>query len=244
MLKIRLILSYQLLSDIPADHLPIGAIGNSCVELDPIKIEALNKVVENFNSSGDELLINVFSNLYEEQEFSFNLIYTSGIAAPYDAWTVSIDNQPILFFNLSEWTVEELFSQGQAVIIHEVTHALLAPFLKNFEIKNHLDQLDRTIFDEGLAHFLGFPGDRFSLLERYQEKWTHSEIALQNAIESLRSIDVSKDEKDELLKKSNTGPYWDKYGAICGMFRFAKVYSTLGANGLTKAIKSLNIPYC
>jgi hypothetical protein len=242
MFKVHLNLSYQSATSLSADQLPLGALDISNSEVNPQKVDALREVVDQFNAVGDDLLTNVFSTFYDEHKFCFNVIYTSGVSAPYDAWTVSIDDSPVVFFNLSEWTVEELFKQGLAVVIHEVTHALLEPFLKGLESGSPLKSLEKIVFDEGMAHFLGFPGDRFTLLERYYEKWLQSEADLKNAQEILGSIQVTDAEKEDLLLRSNTGSFWNKFGAISGMFRFAKIYSLSGSAGLADAIKDAQLP--
>lgn len=243
MFKINLNLSYKPAISLHSSQLPVAALEISNSAIDTKKVDALRKIINQFNTVGDELVTSVFSDLYFEQKFKFNVIYTSGVPAPYDAWTVSIDNKPVVFFNLSEWTVDELFKQGLAVVIHEVTHALLEPFLNRLDVCSPLKSLEKIVFDEGLAHFLGFPGDRFTLLDLYHEKWLQNEEILKNAQDALASADVTNAEKNDLLLRSNTGAFWSKYGAISGMFRFAKIYSVSGSVGLTNAIKDFRLLY-
>lgn len=240
MFKVILNLSYKSAISLSSNQLPVANLEIINSEVDTQKVDALREVIDQFNAGGDELLTSVFFPLYGEHKFYFNVIYTSGVPAPYDAWTVSVDNKPVVFFNLSEWTVDELFKQGLAVVIHEVTHALLEPFLKGLDVSSSLKNLEKIVFDEGMAHFLGFPGDRFTLLEKYYEKWIQSEEALKNAQATLALIQTTVAEKEDVLLRSNTGSFWNKYGAISGMFRFAKIYSSSGSVGLTNAIKELH----
>jgi hypothetical protein len=44
------------------------------------------------------------------------------------------------------------------------------------------------------------------------------------------------------MRRANTGSFWDKYGAISGMFRAAKLYEIKGANGLVEAILTSKLP--
>ncbi len=244
MFQVQLNLTFQSAESLRRDQLPALGILEIFSDVEDIqKVETLRCLINKFNSVGDEILTDLFSNLYNEKRvFEFAVIHTSGVPAPYDAWTVSIDGKPVVFFNLSEWTIEELNKQGLPVIVHEVTHALLEPFLIEFKNLGRQSILERIVLDEGMAHFLGFPGDRSTLLNKYPEKWILSEEKLDKAIKILKSNQFTEEEKEDLFLKSNTGPYWEKYGAISGMFRVAKIYSSLGTNGLIKVIKNLHLP--
>lgn len=242
MFKVHLNLSYQKASNIEKDQLPAEHIEIFPSDFDAQKVEALQEAVNQFNTTGDAVFHEVFSAFWNDRTFNFNLIYTFGVQAPYDAWTVSFDGKPLIYFNLSEWTVEEISKQGLAVVIHEATHALVAPFLIGFESADPIRVIDKIIFDEGLAHFLGFPGDRSTLLEMYPDKWIQSEAELTKAMDSLRSSKTTESEKKDLLIKANTGPFWKKYGAISGMFRAAKIYSILGSDGLIQVIQNQHLP--
>ena len=64
------------------------------------------------------------------------------------------------------------------------------------------------------------------------------------AIQRLSSPDVSKEEKDSLLLRADTGKYWGKYAAISGMFRAACTYQHQGAAKLMYWIKQGRLPLC
>lgn len=243
MFKVHLNLSYRQASLLKKDQLPIEPITIFSETVDDKKVEVLQEVVNSFNSRGDTILYEIFSQFCDDRIFEFDLIYTTGVQAPYDAWTALSDHgKPIMYFNLSEWTTEQLAKDGLAVVIHEVTHALLEPLLINYESTDHLMMLERIIIDEGMAHFLGFPGNRLSLVEKYHDKWIQSESELEAAIKNLDSRILSEAEINKLLLKSNTGPFWEKYAAISGMFRAAKIHSTKGTDGIIKAIKEGRLP--
>lgn len=102
MFKIHLNISYQPASSLSNDQLPAGPVEILPSAVDHQKINALQEIVSQFNKAGDDLLTVVFSSLHNEREFDFDLIYTFGISAPYDTWTASIKNKPVLYFNLSD----------------------------------------------------------------------------------------------------------------------------------------------
>src|SRR5437868_6095479 len=111
MFKVHLNLSYESGINLKKEQLPVGTFEILPAETDPKKAAALSAVIEKFNNFGDFLLTDVFSALYGDRSFHFDVIYTSGAPAPYDAWTVSNDGKPVVYFNLSEWTVDELSKQ-------------------------------------------------------------------------------------------------------------------------------------
>lgn len=242
MLNVFLNFSYSHSNDLPSNFLPLSGLTLTHKEIDNEKIQAFEKIISQFNVSGDSLLNEVFQKFYIDMKLTFNVVFTDGIPSPYDAWTIQKDGSPVILFNLSEWTIDEINQFGLPIIIHEVTHALFQPLLqKHIEI-NNLKPIDRIILDEGLAHFIGFPGDR-STLPNLQEKWELAEKTLAESLIKLDSDDISDNEKEDIILKSNTGPFWNKYGAISGMFRIAKIYSLQGPEGLTLIIENGQLPF-
>jgi hypothetical protein len=113
--------------------------------------------------------------------------------------------------------------------------SLLTEIFQKFYIDTKLTF--RIILDKGLAHFIGFPRDR-STLPNLREKWESAEKTLAESLVKLDSDDISDNEKENIILKSNTGPFWNKYGAISGMFRIARIYSLQGSEGLTLIIEN------
>jgi hypothetical protein len=241
--QVSLNLSSKPASALDPGLFPEGEETFANVPLDPGTLEALRYVIAQFNTNGDALLTEIFSALHPTQSFEFDVVATSGIPAPYDAWTVSHDGKPVMLFNLSEWSKEEISRYGLPILLHEVTHALLAEPLKTHEeMEAYSEALEKIVIDEGIAHFIGFPGDRADILEKHSDKWPASEALLKKAEQRLAASYVDEDEKEDLLFKSNTGTYWEKFGAISGMFRAAQVYKSSGAAGIVEAIRNLSLP--
>lgn len=231
-------------SELDAGLFPDGETTFAKTPVDPQTFEALGKIITQFNTNGDALLTEIFSALHGSKNFEFDVIATSGIPAPYDAWTVSHDGKPVMLFNLSEWNPEEISRYGLPILLHEVSHGLLAEPLKTHEeMETYSEALEKIMIDEGIAHFIGFPGNRADILEKHFDKWSPSEALLQKAEKRLAASYVDEDEKEDLLFKSNTGAYWEKFGAISGMFRVAQIYKSSGAAGIVESIQKLELPH-
>lgn len=241
--RVTLNLSSKPSSELDSGLFPDGVTTSAKAPVDSQTLEALSKIITQFNSSGDTLLTDVFSALHTAQIFEFDVIATSGIPAPYDAWTVSHDGKPVMLFNLSEWTSDEISRYGLPILLHEVSHGLLAGPLKTHEdIETYPEALEKIVIDEGIAHFIGFPDNREDILEKHFDKWSSSEALLKKAEQKLAASYVDEEEKEDLLLKSNTGPYWEKFGAISGMFRVARLYASAGPAGIVEAIQNLKLP--
>ena len=53
------------------------------------------------------------------------------------------------------------------VIKHEVTHILLEPLLERPEAEDYVGRLNWIVMNEGIAHFIGYPGDRREIHEKH-----------------------------------------------------------------------------
>lgn len=236
--QVSLNLTSKPASELESALFPEGVTTAASVPVDPGTLEALRNVITQFNTSGDALLTEIFSALHASKAFEFEVVATAGIPAPYDAWTVTHGEKPVMLFNLSEWTKEEISRYGLPILLHEVSHGLLAEPLKTHEeLESYPLALEKIVIDEGIAHFIGFPGVRADILGKHLDKWAPSEALLQKAEQRLAASYVDEEEKEELLFKANTGVYWEKFGAISGMFRAAKIYQSQGPAGIVEAIK-------
>lgn len=199
-------------------------------------IDLLEDQINSFNKQGDVLLNEIFSSFYRKSSFEIAVVATQGVPKPYDAWTAIYRGGQAIFFNLSVWEKEKLQKKGLSIIIHEITHVLLAELIKP-PINTPIEILNTIMLDEGLAHFTGYSGDRKMLLSDEVKRWHAAEKMLEEAKEKLLKADLSQIDVDAIIKAAHTGPYWEKYGAISGMFRAAFVYQKRGAEGLINAIK-------
>ncbi|MBS1968899.1 MAG: hypothetical protein JSU04_01250 [Bdellovibrionales bacterium] len=241
--RVSLNLTSKPASELDSALLPEGVTAATSVPVDAGTLEALRNIITQFNAEGDALLTEIFSAVHASKAFEFEVVATSGVPAPYDAWTAILGEKPVMLFNLSEWSKEEISRYGLPILLHEVSHGLLAAPLKTHEeLESYPEALEKIVIDEGIAHFIGFPGVRADLLEKHLDKWAASEALLKKAEQKLAASYVDEDEKEELLFKANTGVYWEKFGAISGMFRVAKIYQSQGPAGVVEAIKNLNLP--
>lgn len=230
-------------SELDSSLFPEGESAFTSVPVDQGTLEALRNLITQFNTQGDALLTEIFSAVHGARTFEFDVIATSGIPAPYDAWTVTQGEKPVMLFNLSEWSKEEISRYGLPILLHEVSHALLAEPLKaHEELESYSEALEKIVIDEGIAHFIGFPGDRADILEKHSDKWPTSEALLKKAEQKLAASYVDEDEKEDLLFKSNTGTYWEKFGAISGLFRAAQIYKSKGPVAIVEAIRNMSLP--
>ncbi|MBI4677138.1 MAG: hypothetical protein HY748_06105 [Elusimicrobia bacterium] len=223
------------------ESLPIAGIRMGPRQIDPRKFAALGRLVERFNSDEDPVITEVFGPLHGGRKFSVQIVATSGIPAPYDAWTATYRGCLTMFFNLSEWTEADLDRSGFGVLKHEVTHVLLEPLLRKSKTPDDVELLDSIVMDEGIAHFIGCP-DRSSLLKEKAARWETAEQELEKAYAGLNDGRLPRERKAALLRRANTGSFWDKYGSISGMFRAAKLYKIKGADGLIEAIRTSKLP--
>lgn len=224
--------------DLSIDSLPAPGLMVNDETTDQSKIEIFRSLVEQVQRQGDSLLNDVFVPLHRDRRHSVQVVATSGVPQPYDAWTKTYKGSFAIFFNLSEWTETELKESGLAVVKHEVTHVLLEPLLARPDERIYSSALDYIILNEGIAHLVGYSHDRASLLSDKADKWWKAEEALANARQKLESPSVPAEEKESLFMRSNAGPFWEKYAAISGMFRAASVYQRHGAQGLIDAIRA------
>ena len=207
-------------------------------DLNRKQLDVFRLIVQNFNTTHDTIIDEIFQPLHLKKKFDVQVVATSGVPSPYDAWTASHNGIHTIFFNLDEWPEGQLQKSGSAVLNHEVTHILLKPLLRRPKASNFIEQLDYIVINEGVAHFVGYPKDRNSLLSNRKSECEKAELELKSAKQKLEDSRIDRSVKAELLKRSNTGPFWEKYGAMSGMCRAAKIYSTQGVAALTNSIKS------
>ena len=225
-------------SSLQSEALPSKEIVIMADGVDSKKLEQFEQLIDIFNTEGDKLITEIFYPLHQNRQFQVQVVATSGIPAPYDAWTAIHQGRPSIFFNLDLWTIDQLCKSGIGVIKHEVAHILMEPLLRPPIQQNYIERLDYIVINEGIAHFIGSSKDSETLLNEKFEQWEESEKTLADALKELKDLGTPSETKELLLKQADTGPFWKKYGAISGMFRAAHVYSKLGSKGLTEAIRS------
>lgn len=205
-----------------------GTIQLDCPE--PHKIARLRSVLalakeelEHFTPLNIQLWESLYGH-YHGIEDNVCIHLMVGAPEPYDAMVrQSPTGEFCIFFDLnriSEYNDEDddaLLFTFKNLITHEVAHLenrkrFKAP-LPSDHWQKHLAFL---ALDEGIAHFL-------SVRENVTDIDWNSEKLLQhkaNAYKAFRKeaqlqSDLSLNER---LEKANSGSFWDKYGAIAGMF--------------------------
>ena len=199
-------------------------------------------IIETFNATGDTLIDDVFFPLLGNRLFLIPVVITHGVPAPYDAWCTVYHGKKAFFFNLSDWSGDDLKHSGIAVVKHEITHVLLAELLKKPDDNNPIDVLNEMIINEGIAHFVGYPRDRSTLLSDKTPAFERAEEQLRIALLKLSDPNTDKAESQEILKQGCTGKYWEKYAAIAGMYRTALLFAQHGAKGIIDAIHAGHLP--
>ena len=85
--------------------------------------------------------------------------------------------------------------------------------------------LQHIVFDEGIAHFLSFNRDLLSLDWYTEDMLDRREKAYLTLLNNLNNN--LKDMKKEIITKADTGPYWEKFAAISGLFGIYDYYNSL-----------------
>lgn len=206
-------------------------------------VKEYEKVIQRFNGDHTSVLHEVFEPLLRGKRFKIRVIATSGIQDPYDAWTANLsDGSTAILFNLELWTKEDLEIDGPSVLRHEVAHILIHELVPEPREGEFAEMLHYIVFNEGIAHFLGYPGNRAELLTKKSEEWKRSEIELGKAFKLIADPTSSQALKEEILIKANTGRFWNKFGSISGLFRAAWIYEKRGVDGLREAVKKGQLP--
>jgi hypothetical protein len=113
--------------------------------------------------------------------------------------------------------ISKLSDIVSSFITHEISHILTDHIYHHPTIEDSLfNNLKHIVFDEGIAHFLSFDNDVL-LMDWYSDEMNirrkNSYRILLNALKKDTNID-----KDQILEKSNSGLFWEKFGAISGLF--------------------------
>lgn len=200
---------------------------NKLKKLYKILIEHLN----NFVPMNKDIWQQFFYKMQISDKIKIYLIV--GSPKPYDAMVrqdLKGSNCIIIdLIRISSYSedINKLYEIIQNIITHEISHILIHNVYSYPNISVSLyDSLKYIVFDEGIAHFLSFKNDVLSVdwyNNEMNEKRKISYNALLNALRNTDSFD-----KNKILEKSNTGPYWDKFAAISGLFAIIDYYNSNG----------------
>lgn len=228
-------------SKLEKKSLPYG-IEVSSGERELSNISTFRKLVNDFNKGGDELINEIFTPLIPKNITRIPVIAIAGIPGPYDAWCGYYNGLYSSFFNLDICSLSYLETAGANVLKHELTHVLLHDLLPIPSESDYLGILNYLLINEGIAHFIGFPGDRSKLLTDYVNHWEVAEEKFLEACKKLEGEKVSEEVASKIICDANQGSFWNKYASIAGMFRVAHAYEKFGSQRVVSFIKNNELP--
>jgi hypothetical protein len=169
-------------------------------------------------------------------------------------YKVTEQGESIIIINLSIITklygddIDKLLNDNISnTMSHELFHLVFAEyrkvssFWKNNRNTTKIEQLVEIIQNEGIAHYLSH-NQKQNLIENYNktnELKEHEKEAFKQldiAVKQLLNPELSKQEKDNILMKSNAGKYWDKFGAIAGKFMVYHIEKEYGEQAIQQSI--------
>lgn len=154
----------------------------------------------------------------------------AGCPAPYDAMTrVSPLGTEVLLFDLNRLLTytedpQRLTPLLRAMLTHECAHTCLhRDYPVPPETAAYHDRLQYLCFDEGLAHFLSFQEDIAAVNwngDAFPQRRAGARARLQEAVRC-----DTGERQAAFLEQADTGAsFWEKFGAIAGMFAWADAF--------------------
>lgn len=167
-----------------------------------------------------------------------------------DKYTISDSGTPVIVFNLTlvtstyGKTIEAQLSTLTKVMSHELFHAILSDYSNqhwNFDSNaNRSSKLKYLLMNEGIAHYLA---DANMLNEKYvsdsllrqQEK--RSFDTLSEKMKVIADPTKAYEEVQNVFNKGLSGPYYEKYICITGMFMAYHIEQQYGIDEIRKCIE-------
>ncbi|MDF2673933.1 MAG: hypothetical protein K0R09_2198 [Clostridiales bacterium] len=152
-----------------------------------------------------------------------------GCPNPYDAMSrISPDGEDVTIFDINRMlkyadSVEKLLPIIKNLLTHEYSHICLHTDYPIPEEKtSFILKLQYICFDEGFAHLLSFKENVKALDWMDKDMIEKKEKAYRMLIDAVKS---NGSEHTELLEKAESGAFWNKFGAISGLFAIADLLS-------------------
>ena len=124
------------------------------------------------------------------------------------------------------------------LLSHELIHVIINEKYPSGDF-SYLETLDYISFHEGFAHLLSYKEG----IEHYMPNDIYKTRFMDAKEKLVLAINETSPESQELcLRESNTGDYWDKFGAISSMLYLMKHVDSLkeiyeaGWRGYTKTL--------
>jgi len=125
------------------------------------------------------------------------------------------------------------------LLTHELTHVCLHKRYNCKDENDYKEQLKFNVFNEGFAHIIAFKDNI--------EKFDFSELTGKYYVKSVQKLKEALNEKNPVIQKeylllSNSGQYWNKFGAIAGKLYLANnlnIITQLYNDGIDKLIEKI-----
>lgn len=146
-----------------------------------------------------------------------------GCPEPYDAMFKNYEGTEYIVFDLIRFS--KYVEQGYPIkylitqlITHEFTHQCINLDYPYPNDMTYQEELSYVIFNEGIAHLLAYKNPVDGIDWESEEYSTYYANAKSKFMKALQENDRKK--QLELLEQADSGPYWDKFGAIMGKIYF------------------------
>lgn len=146
-----------------------------------------------------------------------HILLSVGCPEPYDAMVRRHHDQEYIIFDLVRFhgyaekghDLRQLISK---LLTHELVHLCIHQDYPPPQQDYHR-LLDYLVFDEGFAHCMAYqPQNHYGVLSAELRHYqAESLVALAKAVS-----ETDPDRQEQLLEEADSGPYWQKFGAIAG----------------------------
>lgn len=182
--------------------------------------ELIHQIAADFEPYNQAMVYRLFPD-FQSQLDEVCLVLAVGLPAPYDALVRSYHDKEYIIFDLAQFlnygmTTGQVHEFTKSMLTHEGIHLALHHQYPVPEINMAFKQrMDYLCFDEGFAHLLStwkkiecldfadFNSQYLKAKKRYQEVVTNPCL-------------------DPQLEEANSGPFWEKFGAIYGCLTLLK----------------------
>ncbi len=192
--------------------------------------EMLLKLLEDFKPLNLPLWEQFFGK-YNALSEDATIYIIVGSPNPYDAMvrqdkegnkSIIFDLERIRSYSENDDKILEIIMN---LITHEMAHIYINKKYQSPGIEDSIyENLRYIVFDEGIAHFLSFDKDVLSIDWYTKEMIERKERAYSTLLNEIKNN--SEDRKGEILARANSGKYWDKFGAISGLFAIIDYYNS------------------
>lgn len=120
---------------------------------------------------------------------------------------------------------DKILNVISSLITHEAAHFVLLKTYKEPSSKASLyDKLAFLVFNEGIAHILGYCEGVLEVDWYSKEMKERREKAYSTLLSKLNNPD--NEDEAQILEKADSGRYFDKFGSIAGLFAIVDYYNS------------------